>query len=352
MMFFKKSYPYLDWIQVEVSSFCNAECIYCPHTEYSNNWQNRLLPIELYRNLIPAFDKTKLVYLQGWGEPFTHPHFMEFLRLAKRAGCIVGTTTNGTLLESEKISELIDEGLDIIGFSLAGIDEKNDSIRKGTQIRKVLKCIDEFHRIKAGKSADKPKIHVAYMLLRSSLDDIQMLPAFLENAGVDQTVISSLSLVVNESLQKETLMASDEHENRDLMDVFKDIKQDCYDCGDGFQTRLHPGIAFNIVSPLMEESFCSENIERAVVIGSDGSVSPCVMGLIPVTGKNYYYFNGQRKKLESFSFGNIAGETLNTIWHKKEYKNFIRSYKGRDGFQIRLNNLCKSCNKRFIMDFR
>ena len=60
---FNKKYPRLDWIQVEVSSFCNAECIYCPHTEYRNNWQNRLFPIELYKRLIPAFAKTKLVYL-------------------------------------------------------------------------------------------------------------------------------------------------------------------------------------------------------------------------------------------------------------------------------------------------
>jgi hypothetical protein len=31
---FPKSYPNLDWIQVEVSSYCNAGCIYCPHTAY------------------------------------------------------------------------------------------------------------------------------------------------------------------------------------------------------------------------------------------------------------------------------------------------------------------------------
>ena len=80
---FNKVYPPLDWIQVEISSLCNGKCIYCPHTEYRGNWQSRLLPMELYLRIIPALKKTKLVHLQGWGEPFTHPDFIDFLRLAK-----------------------------------------------------------------------------------------------------------------------------------------------------------------------------------------------------------------------------------------------------------------------------
>lgn len=324
---------------MEVSSFCNAECIYCPHTEYRNNWQNRLLSVELYRNLIPAFGKTRLVYLQGWGEPFTNPQFMEFLRLAKKAGCMVGTTTNGTLLDSEKISELIDEGLDIIGFSLAGVDEQNDSVRKGTQISKVLKCIDEIHRIKDSKSVDNPRIHIAYMLLRSGFKDIHKLPAFLKNAGVDQTVISSLAFVVNKVMEKETLLASSEQEYRELLNSFSEIKKEA--------ESNDIDIAFNIVSPLMEESSCSENIERALVIGSDGSVSPCVMGLIPVAGENFFYFIGNKIRLEKLVFGNISEETLNKVWNKEEYKNFIRSHRNND-----CRRLCEYCQKHFIMDCR
>ena len=42
------------------------------------------------------------------------------------------------------------------------------------------------------------------MFLRQGLADIYKLPVFLENAGVDQTVISSLSLVVNKAMLNET----------------------------------------------------------------------------------------------------------------------------------------------------
>jgi len=336
---FKKSYPHLDWIQVEISSICNGKCVYCPHTEYRTNWQNRLLPMELFQKITPAFARTKLVHLQGWGEPFTHPHFMDFLRLAKKEDCLVGTTTNGTMLDSEKIKEFVDEGLDIIGFSLVGIDEKNDSIRRGTRISEVLRCIDEIHRIRNSYSTDNPRIHIAYMLLRSGLNDMHKIPAFSVNSGISQTVISSLSLVVSSAMETESILASDKKECRKLMNDFYQIRKEAEDQG--------TEISFNIVSPLMEESYCSENIERALFVGSDGSVSPCVMAQIPVEGDNFHYFRGKRQPVRRLAFGNISDESLNTIWNKKEYKNFINSF-----IRDKTVPFCKDCLKHFILDLQ
>ena len=77
---FGSNYPQLDWIQVEISSYCNASCVYCPHWAFRRNLQNRFLSIQAFRNLVPAFSNTHLVYLQGWGEPFTHPQFLVLCR--------------------------------------------------------------------------------------------------------------------------------------------------------------------------------------------------------------------------------------------------------------------------------
>ena len=122
---FKKSYPRLDWIQVEVSSYCNADCIYCPHTAYRKNWQNRHLPLQVFERLIPAFAKTRLIYLQGWGEPFLHPDFFVMLQSAKQAGCLVGTTSNATILNDKSIERLVGEGLDGLSVILSRLSEEN-----------------------------------------------------------------------------------------------------------------------------------------------------------------------------------------------------------------------------------
>ena len=124
-------FPELDWIQVEASSYCNAACRYCPHTTYRDTWLERHLPLETFEKLAPVFRKTKLVYLQGWGEPFLNPDFFAMAALAKQAGCKVGVTTNGMLLNREIIEQLVSFGFDVVAFSVAGVDEKNDAVRSG-----------------------------------------------------------------------------------------------------------------------------------------------------------------------------------------------------------------------------
>ena len=128
-----------DWIQVEVTSRCNAECIYCPRTVYGKTWDNRSLPLELFERLIPAFGKTGLVHLQGWGEPLLHPALPDMVAAAKAAGVRVGTTTNGMLLDTVRARALVNAGLDIMAFSLAGTSAAyNDRIRGGTRLDAVL----------------------------------------------------------------------------------------------------------------------------------------------------------------------------------------------------------------------
>jgi MoaA/NifB/PqqE/SkfB family radical SAM enzyme len=288
----------------------------------------------LFRKIAPAFDKTKLVYLQGWGEPFTHPQFVDFLRLAKRTGCRVGTTTNGALLDSNTIEKLVDEGLDILCFSLAGVDEKNDNIRIGTRIRNVLDCIQTVHRVKSSRSADNPRIHLAYMLLRSGLPDLDRLPEFTANAGISQTVVSSLSLVVNPEMERGAMLASGEAEWRAVMEKLDRVRE-------AAKTR-GSDLFFNVVSPLKEASCCSENVGRALVVGSNGDISPCVMARIPVTGDNYQYVWGNRRPVRHVGFGNIADKPLHLIWHSKAYKRFVR--RRLLGKQV---SFCQPCLKRF-----
>ena len=103
------------------------------------------------------------------------------LKIAKRFGCRVGTTTNRTLLNRFLIEKLVNENLDVIGFSLAGIDDNNDKIREGTRIKNVLKSMEEIQRYKHKYGSDTPAVHIAYMLLGSGLDKLEKLPKFLSN---------------------------------------------------------------------------------------------------------------------------------------------------------------------------
>jgi MoaA/NifB/PqqE/SkfB family radical SAM enzyme len=132
-----------------------------------------------FEKLVPAFKRSQMVHLQGWGEPFLNPHFLDMLDLVKKSGCLAGTTTNGMLVDERLAKALVLGGLDMLAFSLAGVGTENDNIRPGTTMDGVLAAIKEVSRIKHAHGREKPDIHVAYMLFRSGFKNLEKLPAVL-----------------------------------------------------------------------------------------------------------------------------------------------------------------------------
>jgi MoaA/NifB/PqqE/SkfB family radical SAM enzyme len=68
----------------------------------------------------------------------------------KKAGCAVGTTTDGTLLDDRAVGEFVASRLDVLAISLAGIEERNDVIRQGARLQQVP---DALRRLDAAKEA-------------------------------------------------------------------------------------------------------------------------------------------------------------------------------------------------------
>jgi hypothetical protein len=168
------------------------------------------------------------------------------------------------------------------------------------------------------------------MLLRSGLSQIEKLPLLAENIGVSQIVVSSLTLVPNRELQPESVLASDSAEFSKFIRHLDQIKKSCSDKS----ISLH----FRIVYPLSEDRFCSENIAKALVVGSDGNISPCVMNQIHMQKQVSHYFNEKEYPLIGISFGNISKQTIKTIWNKKEYYQFRNSFAEKN-----LEKRCSTC---------
>lgn len=329
---FKPRYPYLAWIQVEITSQCNSSCLYCPQHAYRDQWQANRLSRKAFESLTPAFKKTRLVYLQGWGEPLLHPGFFDMVKIAKSAGAKVGTTTNGTLLSRPVANQMAAEGVDIIGFSLAGITEANDRIRKGTRISAVKRAIQDLREAKKKHESRAPAIHIAFMLLRSNLNEIERLPDFFADLRADQVVVSSLSLVTNPEFAKEAILADTPDEwaalTRRIQSTWAAAAQKGLD--------MH----FQLVSPFAEAGPCDENVRHALVVGADGNVSPCVITNVPVKRETTYYFNQTPYPLPHMSFGNIMDQPINKIWRQPDYKNFRRAFATPD-----LPAICRKCYK-------
>ncbi len=323
--------PRFDWIQVEATTYCNAACVYCPHTVYQDSWANRHLALETFRKLLPPFSKTRLVYLQGWGEPFLHPDFFTMVALAKDAGCRVGTTTNGMLLDDGKIRRLVESGLDLVAFSLAGVDGDNDNRRRGTRLDHVLSVIETLNRTKENLGSLKPAIHIAYMLLRSGLQDLERLPATFKGLGISQVVISTLDFVPHRDLAGETLLPEKAREYEELRARLGELAE----VSQRYQLKIH----YHLKGSGEKRLLCPENVQRALFVGATGAVSPCVFANLPVS-RATYYARGRERPYQRLVFGNLEELSLPAIWRQPAYVNFRRSF-----FTGKLISLCQNCLK-------
>jgi len=324
--------PGFDWIQVEVSSQCNAACVYCPRTVYRDQWASRLLSLKTFEKLTPIFSRTRLVYLQGWGEPFLHPDFFAMADLARKAGCRVGVTTNGALLDRDRLIRIVEAELDVVAFSLAGTDEAQDAVRRGTHLKQVLEAIHGLQEEKARRGAQKPQINLAYMLLRSGLGSISPLPPLLKSLGVRQAVISTLDFVAAQDLERETLRPQSQEEYREIISRLQEVVQAGAAGGQEIQYHLRP--------PGEKGGGCRENVSRALVVAADGRVAPCVYSNLPVSGVTYLS-QGRELPYRSLSFGNIKDTPLTDIWRDPEYSRFRASFqKGAPAAP------CRRCDKR------
>jgi MoaA/NifB/PqqE/SkfB family radical SAM enzyme len=324
--------PWLDWIQVEVTSRCNASCSYCPRTVYRSKWENRDLPFEIFERLAPVFRTARMVHLQGWGEPLLHRQFFEMIAFAKHAGCMVSTTTNGVLLDHQMIGRLIEGGIDHVAFSLAGIGGKNDAIRKGTDFGKILQTISNLNSAKKAHRVEIPAVNVAYTLLRSHLRDVCEIVPALRGRGIEQVIISSLDFVPSKDLQEETILPADGKEYEELKSVLDRVVTE------GKREGL--SIYYRLASPGKRNQVCTENIRRAFFISADGSVSPCVLKNIPSPGVCYMR---RERELEyhRLSFGTVVNESISTIWRNNRYTDFKKS------FDSTVYPPCENCPKLY-----
>lgn len=325
--------PWLDWIQVEVTTHCNAHCVYCPVTLLRDKWRGRHLSREMFSRLIPVFRRARLVYLQGWGEPLLHPDFFEMARMAHYCGCHVGVTTNGILLNDIKASRMVDAGIHFVAFSLAGTNNAQDTIRVGTSLEGVLHAISRLTEAKSRAGSKFPIIHVAYLALRSRLQDVRELPNLLEGLGVAEVIISSLDYVLDPKLETEVIRPQTREEAEQLRELFSRVARE------GRRRNLRVYARFPSVDELLGP--CPENVGRAAVVSAAGEVFPCVFLNQPnPRSGDYYSMLGPR------GFGNIGELSFADIWRSTPYRSFRQAHeKGL------YPSLCQGCPKLSLQDY-
>jgi len=329
-------YPGLDWIQVGITTRCNAGCIYCPNPVFRKKDSGRHMSMQVFNGLSSAFPRAGLVYLQGWGEPLMHPEFMCMLKMVKNRGAKAGVTSNASLLTEDRIRRMVDQGLDVLGLSVAGVDEVNDKIRPGSPIRQVRQAVESVHRIRALTGSSTPGLHLAYMLLGSRRGDIQRMPGFFNSLALDQVVVSTLTLALTPEMETEMYPARSREDFEEFKAELLDMKS---------RVDHQEKVFFHVYNPYLPGGDCSENIQRACYVDVDGRVLPCIYTDVRDENRVYRYMGGQGHPVYPLDFGHVREKNLKQVWKDTKYRQFRYQFSAGE-----CPMECETCTKRFIDD--
>lgn len=329
----------LDCIQVGITSYCNGRCIYCPRALQEASWQSHHMSPETFAKLWELMRKSQRVHLQGWGEPLLHPHFFEFVELARRADCQVSTTSCGLYLNESMAKKIVSSGIDVIAFSLAGTDEETNASRQQVSFDKVSKNIQLLQTIRKKEQAVHLEIHLAYLVLASNMDALYNVPQIMDLWDIHGVVISTLDCDAGLANYKdESFQPHDTEKIARLRAILEHIQKEIRTQG--------RSIHFELPHPVPSQT-CREHAHKTCYIDTHGVLSPCIYLNLPLdkTLNSSAHTTSQESTqgiIKHYEIGNINQESALNLWNTQEYVAFRECLINQNP-----PDFCKNCPKRF-----
>ncbi|MBV9269613.1 MAG: radical SAM protein, partial [Candidatus Eremiobacteraeota bacterium] len=181
-----------DFVQIEPVGHCNLQCRMCP-VQFRTDTPPAFMEYSAFTSLIDQFPAMKRLQLQGLGEPFMHPRFLEMVRYAASRGIEVSVNTNLTLITPRLARETVSSGLAYLYGSIDGASSETfEAIRVRANFAKVTRNLQRLLHARREASSSSPTIELVYVLMRRNLNE---LPAFVRLAaewGVDGVNVQNL----------------------------------------------------------------------------------------------------------------------------------------------------------------
>jgi MoaA/NifB/PqqE/SkfB family radical SAM enzyme len=307
----KKRKPFSAW-QIELTTRCPLRCRMCIRTE-SPDWQYQDMPLENFKKLLPYLKDVETVVLEGWGESLLHKDLSQCIRLVKKEGAQVGFVTSGMGLKENRVAELIEAGLDFVGFSISGTTpETHDAIRVNSHLLDVFHVIRLFHEEKKRQGLLRPKMHLVFLMVKDNIFEVPSVPLFAQEAGIEEVVLTNICHCINVWQEKNRVFVWESGENE-----YEKIVKQAEASARALKIRLKRPSLSAIDIPV-----CEENPLGNLYISAEGEVSPCVYLYPPLPSPFKRIFCEKEHWVEKVSFGNVFRDPFPAIWNGGSYEQF------------------------------
>lgn len=178
-----------DYLQIESTSYCNANCIMCSHY-YSSNKGATHLDNATIENMEDAIQLSHEVSLNGMGEPFVSPCLPEQIDYYASFGNKIVTNTNLSILTTKLIGQ-ISRHFDWLEISCDGATKETyENIRKNLSF-------DNFKENLRVLKEQCPNVrkHIAAVVMRQNVEEMPLLVELASWAGA--SIITFMTLNSN-----------------------------------------------------------------------------------------------------------------------------------------------------------
>lgn len=301
-------------VQVEVTSACQLRCVFCPRTVLADHWVTAHLPWEMFSSLFPFLRRTKLVHLQGWGEPLLHPRLWDMAAAIKERHGRVSLTTNAVLLDQAASQEACRIGFDLIAISVAGAQAAtNDSLRLGSHLDQICANISYLCQLKP-----RPKVNLVMQMMKPNLEELPELVTLAARLGVDGVVAPNLDYTP--TAEVDALRAFDYSPDPRHLELTEEAKRRGKELG--VKVHICP------LRPSNDVLMCDADPVHNVWISVRGEVTPCPYLTLPCQGDFPRLFWGECQYLSHFSFGKVT-EGLDRVFNGQAAHSFREAFARR-----------------------
>jgi len=296
-------------VVLETSAECQLRCPLCFLRSYPERPDPSLMPLAVVEAVAPFLAGLESVDLTGWGEPLLNPELFAIIDLVRRTfhGRMT-MTTNGLLLDRERMERLIAADLDTVCVSMDAADaETYCRARPAGDFDQLTRTLAEFAAL---RSSGRPLLFGTFLLRAGALAEA---PAFVRLAvrlGLDGVVFQQLTGIFTERGLAEACHSAYYGNDFDPRRLEAAMKDALASAPPGFTVAMPEKIGARRVGN------CGGFQLSRPFIGAAGLVSVCCAMAYPCALMRR---DRQVERTGAVTFGDVRQTPLPEIWRSQAY---------------------------------
>lgn len=305
-------------LTLDTVAACNIRCVMCTIHEWG---PGRIMSLDTFRSLKHVYPKISGVSFSCSGEPFLNKKLFQMIGELREVapGTHTELFTNGTLVDEEKIDELIDLRFNRMSFSIDGATKETfERVRVEANFDQVVAAMETLKAVKKARGSELPVVSVNFVAMRENVHELAGVVRLASRVGAVSVSVEGLEPYMPHRVDQTVYGAAAlEH-----LAAFQEAE--------AASRELRLPLFLPSLTPL-EKKRCEY---WSPLIAWDGAVSPCFATVYsrPV------FISGERHFREKIDFGNVNQKDFWEIWESQDYRSF-RQNMGT----TQLNEVCKSC---------